>query len=126
MVGTVAPLVIWNVLEATVTIIAACLVVMRPLYVRLFEQRLVLYRGGKKSNPSNNTDRPLIYPMGGRFMHIHDGINGTSSKTQVESERRWPGMGRQHDPVELDPDLEAYEFQDRTVHVKNTVDITRD
>ena len=125
MVGTTAPLVIWNVLEATVTIIAACLVVMRPLYIRLFEQRLVVYRGGKKSNPSTNTDGPLIDPTGGPFMHIHDGINGISNKTQIESERRWPGVGRPHDPVESDPDLEAYEFQDRTVHVKNTVDVSR-
>ncbi len=124
MAGTTAPLTIWNVLEATITIIAACLIVMRPLFIRLFDNRSVLYRGRRNPRPKDNTDDALIDSAGGRFTHLQD---PPSTKTQVNAERRWPGVGKHPDhPVSgSESDVEAMELHNSHVHVKNTVDVYR-
>ena len=122
MAGNAAPLVIWYVLEATITIIAACLIVMRPLYVQLFDRRLVRYPGRNRFTPNDNTDGTLIESAGGVFRNIQ---NGSSTIAQVESERRWPGVGRQRHDAETDSDLEALEVQDQAVQVKTSLDVSR-
>ena len=122
MAGTVAPLTIWNVLEVTITIIAACLIVMRPLFIRLFDNRSVLYRGLRNPRPKDNTDDTLIDSTGGRFTHLQD---PPSTRTQVNAQRNWPGVGKHPDrPISgSESAVEPMELQNSHVHVKNTVDV---
>ena len=122
--GTAAPLVIWNVLEATITIIAACLIVMRPLFIRLFDNRNILYRGRRNPRPNDKTDDALIDSAGGHFTHLQD---PPSTRTQVNAERQWPGVGKHLGrPIsESESVVEAMELHDSHVHIKNTVDVHR-
>ncbi|MCJ1345830.1 hypothetical protein MMC31_004039 [Peltigera leucophlebia] len=54
-------LTVWNVIEANVTIISACLIVMKPIFVRLWPEKIVAPLRKKPSNSgfTQRSDFPL-------------------------------------------------------------------
>ena len=87
---------------------------MRPLFIRLFDDGSVLYRGHKNARPKNNTGDAVIDSAGGRFTRLQDSL---STKTQVNAERHWSGVGKHPDhPVSGSKlDVEAVELHNNHI-----------
>jgi hypothetical protein len=70
-----APMLLWSTTEILVTIICACVPVLRPLYVKI-------RRGGSRSESSNGPSFPLHgYAASRKFLGTFGGGGGTAKKS---------------------------------------------
>lgn len=118
---TVAPLVVWNILEATISVIAACLIVMRPLFLQLYPDVLDRYARQKKPSTSNKTSATMIQPSA-KYAYI-DGSSATD--TSISAHKGWLGSGKSKGMSDWNVDSEAMDFPFPGVHVQNTVSVAR-
>ena len=112
-IGNVVHLIEWQVLEATTTVIAACLIVMKPLFVRVFPG-LIGRHSFKKHGSRDDIDVAPITPRTKKTRHTYE---PSAESAEYFGKRSGP----QDNSTDWDADLDALELPARSFNVHEAV-----
>lgn len=107
------PIIIWQTLEATVTIVAACLILLKPLFVRLFPD--LVERHARRQHAAGDNIHYGLIASPGQQTHA---IDGASTHGLVVTDKKLPASGTQENAGDCASNLEGLEFPIRNVHLK--------
>ena len=95
------------------TIIAACLILLKPLFVRLFPDHVE--RHVRRQHAAGDNIHHGLITLPEEHTHI---LDGTSIHGHAATSRCPPASGAQHNAADWTSDLEGLELPRRNVHIK--------